>query len=179
MTKAAPLPNPPHATTASRADLTAEQLVAAAGAGDQGAFAQLYERLAAPVLTTALRVLGNRALAEEVAQEVMVELWRTAAHFTAAKGTATAWALTTARRHAVDRAGRATAEQVADHEEYARVQVCLSGLPEAHRQAVTMACHRGMTYREVAADLGAPPGAVTTRMREALIRLGEHLRAVT
>ncbi|WP_156753549.1 sigma-70 family RNA polymerase sigma factor [Actinokineospora pegani] len=201
MTKAAPPPTALRPTTARQAEPTVEELMTAAGAGDQGAFAQLYERLAAPVLTTALRVLRNRAHAEEVTQEVMVELWRTAARYTADKGTAMAWALTITRRRAidrvrteqaaVDRAGKATfeaaratpfddvAEQAENHEEYAQVQACLSGLPEVQRQAVTMAYYQGMTYLEVATSLGAPLGTVKTRMRDGLIRMRACLRAVS
>ena len=84
-------------------------LLARVAAGDQAAFEQVYDRLAAPVMGVVRRVLRDPAQSEEVAQEVMVEVWRTAARYDPARGTVAAWALTMAHRRAVDRVRSAQA----------------------------------------------------------------------
>ena len=199
-----PLPAPrdparQRAAAPPESDFTAEELLTRAGRGDHAAFEQLYDQLAGPMLNAAHRVLRNRSHAEDVTQEVMVELWRTAARFSSAKGKALGWALTVTRRRAIDRVraeqaatdreGRATfeavrgtpfdevAERVQDRAEHEQVRACVGALSEVQRQVVTMAYYQGMTYVEVATALGAPTGTVKTRMRDGLIRLRACLGA--
>jgi RNA polymerase sigma-70 factor (ECF subfamily) len=177
--------------------VTSEELLTRAGSGDEGAFSLLYERLAGPILGMARRVLWDRSQAEEVTQEVMIELWRTAARYSAEKGKALSWALTLAHRRAVDRVrseqaatnreGRATfeaghdrpfdevAESLEAREERDQVRACLDRLTELQRQSVTLAYYRGHTYAEVATILGSPPGTIKTRLRDGLIRLRDCL----
>ncbi|UQS31883.1 sigma-70 family RNA polymerase sigma factor [Streptomyces fradiae] len=168
------------------------ETVARVADGDREAFAALYDALAGPVYGLVLRVLRDPAQSEEVAQEVMVEVWRSAARYAPERGGVTTWVLTIAHRRAVDRvrseqaaADReertATAahtppydqvsEEVAVRLESEQVRRCLGSLTDLQRQAVTLAYYQGYTYREVATFLATPLGTVKTRLRDGLIRL--------
>ena len=160
--------------------------------GDEKAFGRLYDLVAPRVYGLIRRVLRDPAQAEEVAQEVLVEVWRTAARFDPARGSATSWVFTIAHRRAVDRvrseqasaertmrAGAASmdtpydavADEVSGRLERQQVRRCLDGLTELQRQAVTLAYYQGHTYPQVAELLGTPLPTVKTRMRDGLIRL--------
>lgn len=182
-----------------RGEGTVEELLTQVGHGDEAAFELLYDRLAGPIFGMAHRVLRNRSQAEEVAQEVMLELWRTSARYSLDKGKAVSWALTLAHRRAIDRVrseqaatnreGRArfeachsapfdeVAEYVEDSEERSRVRACLQRLTKLQHQAVTMAYYDGRTYTQVATALGCPTTTIKTRMRDGLIRLRDCLGA--
>ncbi|NAS20762.1 sigma-70 family RNA polymerase sigma factor [Herbidospora sp. NEAU-GS84] len=169
-----------------------DELLVLVARGDETAFERLYDRLIASVFGLIRRVVRDRAQAEEVAQEVMVEVWRTAARFDPARGGAMAWVMTVAHRRAVDRVRSAqassdredrvarmggevaydhVAETVTTRLEGERVRRCLDGLTELQRQAVTMAYYGGYSYPEVAGLLKVPLGTVKTRMRDGLVRL--------
>jgi RNA polymerase sigma-70 factor (ECF subfamily) len=171
-----------------------DELLTRVARGDESAFAALYDELAPRVFGLARRILRDPALAEEVAQEALVEVWRTAARYDRAKGSAASWALTIAHRRAVDRvrAEQASAERerrVATEEvpyddvveqatarlERQQVQRCLKGLTELQREAITLAYYRGYSYREVAQLLDTGLPAIKTRMRDGLIRLRDCL----
>lgn len=162
--------------------------------GDHEAFAQLYDQTAPVVFGTVRAVLRDSFLAEEVTQEVFLDVWRTASRFDSARGSAMAWMVTIAHRRAVDRVRseqrsadrdrRAAAhaipfDEVAESAEHnlerERVRRCLGRLTDLQREAVTLAYYSGRTYREVAALLGVPAGTVSTRMRDGLIRLRDCL----
>jgi RNA polymerase sigma-70 factor (ECF subfamily) len=168
--------------------------------GDAAAFEALYDQVAAAVFGVAKRVLRDPAQSEEVAQEVMLEVWRTAARFDSGKGSAMAWMMTLAHRRAVDRVrsaqkqtererrvGTATAtipydevsEAVESTLEHERVRRCLTSLTELQRECVTLAYYGGYTYGQVAGLLGVAAGTVKTRMRDALIRLRDCLGVTT
>lgn len=169
-----------------------EDLMRQVSFGDEAAFERLYDQLSAPVFGLIRRVLRDRAQAEEVTQEVMVEVWRTASRFDPARGSALSWVLTMAHRRAVDRVRSAQAatsreervarmsedvaydqvsETVTTRIESERVRRCLGGLTELQRQAVTLAYYGGYSYPEVAGLLQVPLGTVKTRMRDGLVRL--------
>ncbi|MFB8240463.1 sigma-70 family RNA polymerase sigma factor [Kitasatospora purpeofusca] len=173
-----------------------KELVARTALGDQEAFSRLYDAVAAPMLGLVRRVLRDPAQSEEVAQEVMFELWRTAARYQPERGEVMAWVLTMAHRRAVDRVRTAqaaadreqkvaarshtpafdeVAEQVEGRLEREQVRRCLESLTRLQRESVTLAYYRGYTYPEVAEVLGAPLGTVKTRMRDGLIRLRDCL----
>jgi RNA polymerase sigma-70 factor (ECF subfamily) len=175
---------------------TLQAALAAVARGDETAFALVYDRAAPAVLGTVRRILRDPAQSEEVMQEVLLEVWRTAARFDPAAGSAAAWITMLAHRRAVDRvrseqraaqrdvrAAVATAEvsydQVAEAVEASldreRVRRCLDGLTELQRESVTLAYYGGYSYREVARLLGVPEGTVKTRMRDGLIRLRDCL----
>ncbi|MCX4746216.1 ECF RNA polymerase sigma factor SigK [Kitasatospora sp. NBC_01287] len=172
------------------------ELVARVAFGDQDAFARLYDAVAGPVLGLVRRVLRDPAQSEEVAQEVLLEVWRTAARYRPERGEVLAWVLTMAHRRAVDRVRAAqaaadrdqreaaqqhtplfdeVAEQVEGRLEREQVRRCLRTLTELQRESVTLAYYRGYTYQQVAELLGAPLGTVKTRMRDGLIRLRDCL----
>jgi RNA polymerase sigma-70 factor (ECF subfamily) len=173
-----------------------QQLVHEVALGDQDAFATVYDAVAGSVLGVARAVLRDQAQSEEVAQEVLVEVWRTAPRYRPERGTAINWILTLAHRRAVDRvrsveaaAARDTkaallahqpaydevTEQVENRLEQEQVRRCLRTLTELQRQSVTLAYYRGLTYREVAEVLSLPLGTVKTRLRDGLIRLRDCL----
>ncbi|GAB3496565.1 ECF RNA polymerase sigma factor SigK [Nocardiopsis coralliicola] len=164
--------------------------------GDEGAFERVYDEVSPSVYGLVLRILRDPAQSEEVAQEVLVDVWRTASRYEQQRGSAKAWVMTLAHRRAVDRvrseeAGarreqRASAgmgsrpfdeveEEATARLEGERVRRCLGTLTELQRQAVQLAYYSGYTYKEVAKLLSAPLGTVKTRMRDGLIRLRDCL----
>ncbi|HEV7626927.1 MAG TPA: sigma-70 family RNA polymerase sigma factor [Streptomyces sp.] len=172
------------------------QLLKDVARGDQEAFTAVYDQVAGPVLGLVRSVLRDPAQSEEVAQEVLVEVWRTAAHFQPDKGSAMSWVMTFAHRRAVDRVRSAQAasdreqraalldqtpafdevtEEVEARLEREQVRRCMRTLTELQRQSVTLAYYRGLTYREVAELLAQPLGTVKTRLRDGLIRLRDCL----
>jgi RNA polymerase sigma-70 factor, ECF subfamily len=182
------------APAGSAGPVSLETALAAVARGDEAAFAVVYDRAAPAVLGTARRILRDPAQSEEVMQEVLLEVWRTATRFDPANGSAAAWIATLAHRRAVDRVRSeqraaqrevraATAaiayDEVADAVEAnldrERVRRCLSGLTDLQRESVTLAYYGGHSYREVAQLLGVAVGTVKTRMRDGLIRLRDCL----
>jgi RNA polymerase sigma-70 factor (ECF subfamily) len=174
----------------------AEELLIAVARGSEQAFEQLYAVIAGPVFGVVRQVVRDVAQSEEVTQEVLVELWRTAARYDPARGGALTWALTVAHRRAVDRVRSAQAraareervgalsaqrdydevsEAVTARLERAQIRRCLSTLTELQRESVILAYYGGRTYPEVAALLNAPLGTVKTRLRDGLIRLRDCL----
>jgi RNA polymerase sigma-70 factor (ECF subfamily) len=162
--------------------------------GDAAAFALVYDQVADEVFGVVRRVVRDRAQSEEVTQEVLLEVWRTAARFDTGRGSAMAWLMTMAHRRAVDRVRstqresdreRRTAtadipydevtEAVESSLERERVRRCLGSLTELQRESVTLAYYGGYTYGQVASLLGVPAATVKTRMRDALIRLRDCL----
>ena len=164
------------------------------GRGDEDAFSTVYEQVAATVFGLVLRVLRDPAQAEEVTQEVMLDVWRTAARFEPGRGSPHAWMATIAHRRAVDRVRSVQAaarrddqaalpdegyddvvEAVEARLERERVRRCLGSLTELQRESIVLAYYGGYTYREVAGLLGIALGTTKTRMRDGLVRLRDCL----
>jgi RNA polymerase sigma-70 factor (ECF subfamily) len=162
--------------------------------GDQDAFEAVYDRLAGPAYGVIRRVLRDPAQSEEVTQEVLLEVWRTAARFDPAVGGAATWVMTIAHRRAIDRirSTRAAAQReqkIADvsppHDEVAeaveasldreRVQRCLGSLTDVQRESITLAYYGGHSYRQVSELLNVTLGAIKTRIRDGLIRMRDCL----
>jgi RNA polymerase sigma-70 factor, ECF subfamily len=150
-----------------------QELVGRVALGDEEAFARVYDTVVGSVLGVVRAVLRDQAQSEEVVQEVLVEVWRTAPRYRSDRGTALNWILTLAHRRAVDRLPEydEVVEHVEARLEREQVRRCLRTLTEIQRQAVTLACYRGLTYRQVAEALALPLGTVKTRLRDGLIRL--------
>lgn len=175
-------------------DSDLDKLLGAVARGEHGAFNLVYERLREPVHSQVRAVLRDSAQSEEVTQEVLLELWRTAFRYDPAKGSAAAWALTIARRRAIDRVRRTAAAVARDHRiavadvpwdhaqeavegtyERERLLRCLGQLTDLQREAIALAFYGGNTYRQVAAILGAPLGTVKARIRDAIIKLRDGM----
>ena len=176
---------------------TIEDILIEVAKGDQDAFARLYDRLGGQVYGLVRRVLRDPAQSEEITQEVLLDVWRTASRFDRAKGSGQGWVLTMAHRRAVDRvrseqASRErdnrigirdaglpgfdeVAEEVEVRLEHQQVRQALGTLTDLQREAVELAYYGGYTYREVADLLDAPLGTIKTRMRDGLIRLRDTL----
>jgi len=161
-------------------------------AGDRAAFAELYDSLSARAFGLILRVLVDRSQSEEVLQEVFLEIWQSAGRFTPNRGQGRSWVLTIAHRRAVDRvrssqssvdrdvragfrdmdvAYDAVSEKVELKMEGRRVVDALAALPDAQKEALTLAYFGGYSQSEIATLVGAPLGTVKTRMRDGLSRL--------
>ena len=166
--------------------------------GDEMAFEQLYDQFAGRVFGLSRRIVRNPSQAEEVAQEVFLEIWRRASRFDATRGSATAWIMTLTHARSVDRvrSAQASADRelkvaYASHEvevdtvveaveskfERRAVQKCLGALTEVQRESITLAYYSGYTYREVAELLSTPLPTIKTRLRDGMIRLRDCLGA--
>lgn len=177
-------------------DQPLEELLSRVGRGDAGAFELLYDRVAGSVYGLVLRVLRDPAQSEEVAQEVLVEIWRTAGRFDPGRGSARSWMLMMARRRAVDRVRAAQASGERDRRvasmqatpeydevseavevrlEQQAVRRCLATLTELQRESIDLAYYGGHTHREVSERLAVPLGTIKTRLRDGLIRLRDCL----
>jgi len=187
----------PVPTPAAEADEDADGLLRAVARGDEAAFGRLYDLVAPRVYGLVRRVLRDPAQAEEVTQEVLVEVWRTATRFDPARGSGIGWVCTIAHRRAVDRvrseqasaerqlkAGVAVPtqtprddveEQAALRLEQQQVRRCLGNLTDLQRESITLAYYGGHTYRQVAELLDTNLPTVKTRMRDGLIRLRDCL----
>jgi RNA polymerase sigma-70 factor, ECF subfamily len=184
-------PDPPE-----RGEPDLDRLLTLVARGDQDAFETVYDRMAGPVFGVIRRVLRDPAQSEEVAQEVLLEVWRTASRFDRARGSAATWVLTIAHRRAIDRVRSETAaaereqrsasapppaalDEVAETVEASleaeRVRRCMDGLTELQRESITLAYYSGYSYPQVAAVLDVALGTIKTRIRDGLIRLRDCL----
>ncbi|QNK79898.1 ECF RNA polymerase sigma factor SigK [Nakamurella sp. PAMC28650] len=176
----------------SAEEMTPESLLQRVSGGDQPAFAALYERFSPRVFGLANRILRDPSQAEEVAQEIFLEIWQRASRFDRTRGTATSWIMTITHGRSVDRvrhsqASRArdlkstvenfdrevdtVAESVVQHSDASEVRGCLETLTPLQRESITLAYFGGHTQREVGEMLGTALPTIKTRMRDGLIRL--------
>ncbi|GHA75340.1 hypothetical protein GCM10007067_10570 [Lysobacter bugurensis] len=175
----------------SSADALARWLQEVAG-GDRDAFERLYRATSSKLFGVCLRVLPDRAEAEDVLQEVYATVWRKAEQFDAARASAITWLAMIARNKAIDRlrsvptAARAApvelAEAVPDpsaspldgaesSDENARLARCMDRLDGPRRDLVRTAFFEGVTYEELAARIGSPLGTVKSWIRRSLLQL--------
>lgn len=174
----------------------AEVLLPRVARGDAQAFASLYDVMGASVYGVARRVVRDPNRAEDVSQEVFLEVWRKAPSFDDGRGSAKTWIMTIAHRRAVDAVrrnesqkrydGQATvdevshdepADQLLKEEEHSAVRGCLDTLTDLQLESVRLAYFNGYTYAEVATLLGKPLPTIKTRMRDGLIRLRDCLES--
>lgn len=184
-------------------EITDEQLMARIQARDDAALATLYRRHTPLLRTVVSRVVHNEHDADDLLQEIFVELWNRAAHYDEAKGKALGWMVTLARRRAIDRIRRRQAYSRAEerlrleteHEPQQtrhegveedvnaadRAEIfhrLLATLPEAQREALHLAYYRGLSQREIAAQTGIPLGTIKTRLELALRKIRTAILAV-
>lgn len=179
------------------------QMLARAASGDQGAFAQLYDRLSGPLYSLALRMLGDAAEAQDALQDVFIQIWRRAANYDADQSSVFSWAMLMTRSRVIDRlrargrrlrvvvastddennklspADASVAESTADtvdrNDEAMRVRDVLNKLPNEQRQAIELAFFSDLTHHEIATQLGQPLGTIKARIRRGLLKLRERI----
>ena len=171
------------------------ELLQAIVARDEAALAELYDRYRVILFGLLMRILNNREEAEDVLQEVFLQVWRRAADFDENRGRPFTWLVTLARSRGIDRlrnlaarervaqaGAREPSEEVSDavadafrSEQRGLVTSALSQLPEEQKRALMLAYFDGLTQSEIATKLEAPLGTVKTRMRAGLIKLRELL----
>ena len=170
-------------------------LLTAIAAHDEAALAQLYDRYRAILFGLLMRILNNREEAEDVLQEVFLQVWRKAADFDESRGRPFTWLVTLARSRGIDRlrtlaarervaeaGAREVSEEISDaasdafkSEQRGLVSDALAKLPDEQKRPIMLAYFEGLTQSEIATNLGAPLGTVKTRMRTGMIRLRELL----
>ena len=184
----------PVAVPAAAPSADLETLICGVARGDEAAFEAVCARAGPAVFGVVRVVVRDPAQAEEVCQEVLLEVWSAASRFEPGRGSALAWVTTIAHRRAVDRVRsevraaerlrRAVAHEVAYDQvaetvearlDRERVRRCLRSLTSVQRESVTLAYYGGYTMRQVAALLAVPEGTIKTRMRDGLIRLRDCL----
>lgn len=170
-------------------------LLHAVARGDELALGSLYDRYRIILFGMLMRILNSREDAEDVLQEVLLQVWRRAADFDEQRGRPFTWLVTLARSRAIDRlrllgarrrlvdsAAQNTPEEASDavkntlHSEQREiVQRALAELPEEQSRILILAYFDGLTQSEIAAKLSTPLGTVKTRMRSGMIKLRELL----
>ena len=161
--------------------------VTAMRSGDQSALAELYDRYSSVVYAVALRVLGDSGAAEDVLQEVFLQLWRNPGAFDAARGSLGAWLAVITRNRSIDALRRRRPETdiedvivsvapdlaaAADRSRAAeKVRGVLGSMPVPQRTALEMAYFEGMSHSEIASKTGEPLGTIKTRIRSGLLAL--------
>jgi RNA polymerase sigma-70 factor (ECF subfamily) len=162
-------------------------LVSAIRSGDENAMATLYDRYSPIVYSVALRVLGDTGAAEDVLQEVFMQLWRNPGGFDSSRGNLAAWLAVISRNRAIDAIRKRRPDtdiadvivsvepDLAGDAERARamekVRGALGAMPPAQRSALEMAYFEGLTHTEIAAKTGEPLGTIKTRIRAGLLAL--------
>jgi RNA polymerase sigma-70 factor (ECF subfamily) len=166
-------------------------LIRRTAAGDRAAFAGLYDRYAARALGLVVRILRNRTEADDVLQEVFLQVWAQAARFDPARSALDVWLLLIARSRALDRLRKRVAAPAAElpdrpaaddpagglerAEQAGQLRSALDGLPPEQRESIRLAFFHGLTHEQIARQLNLPLGTVKTRIRLGMHRLRDRL----
>lgn len=171
------------------------ELLAEITRGNEQALALLYDRYRSILFGLLLRILHNRAEAEDVLQEIFLQVWQRAANFDETRGKPFTWLVTLTRGRAIDRiralgsrertalqATHETEDVISDAEQNAIlaergavVRNALAELPEEQQRVLKLAYFDGFSQSEIAEKLDSPLGTVKTRMRTGMIRLRDLL----
>jgi len=165
-------------------------------AGDESALSVLYDRYAGMLFAMLVRILKDGSAAEEILQDLFLQLWRGASRFDASRGSMAAWLLVIGRNRAISRLrGRQRREILEDPQDFVfeslpspgnledeasrmqlmgRLKVALATLPAEQREALELAYFEGMTQTEIAARTGSPLGTVKSRVRAAMQSLKQY-----
>lgn len=184
---------------ASASGLDGRAIVARIASGDQSALAAFYEATSAQAFGLALRIVSNRAAAEDVLEEVYVQVWRQAERYSPERGSPVAWLMMITRTRALDhvRARKAdpvkgsplsealevpsdapTPEDASAHAQWhAPLHEALASLPSEQREVIELAYFSGLSHSEIAEQLGVPVGTVKTRMRLGMTKVRDALVA--
>lgn len=163
-------------------------------AGSEQTLAEVYDTFGPLVYGVALHTTRDQGAAEDIAQDVFVDLWLRPERFDPQRGHLRGWLCMIARRRGIDWARRRRTQQnisltdtdltstgfeddVLASTVHKQVRKAVADLPTPHRQAIFLAYYHGLTYREVAVALGIPEGTAKWRLRNALRRIGEQLSA--
>ncbi len=160
-------------------------------AGDQSAMAEMFDRYATVVYSVALRVLKDAGHAEDVTQEIFLQIWRKPASFVQGRGSLTAWLVVVARNRSIDLLRRrkpsdsvedvvlVSSVDVASEAERiiagGRIREVLKNLPPEQQTSIELAFFEGLTHAEIAQRTGDPLGTVKTRIRSALASIRKAL----
>lgn len=167
------------------------ELLKAIAAKDEAALGQLYDSYRLILFGVLMRILNNREEAEDVLQEVFLQVWRRAGDFDENRGRPFTWLVTLARSRGIDRlrtlasrervavaSAAESREEVSDaasdairSERFGAVNSALADLPDEQRRPLVLAYFDGLTQSEIAVKLGLPLGTVKTRMRTGMIKL--------
>jgi RNA polymerase sigma-70 factor, ECF subfamily len=190
-----PLPYAPLASAGPSFDPLA-MLLAETAAGHERAFARLYELTGGRLISIARGIVGRTDLAEEVLQESLLRIWRSAHQYDPAKGPAYAWLVTVVRNRALSAKvklqrlehgrdeldaeklvfdGPDPAAQAMRSEEARRVNSCLANLPLNHRKSVALVYFEGLTHQELAQRLDVRLGTAKSWVRRGLTQMGQCL----
>jgi len=173
-------------------------LVVAMARGDKAALARLYDELARPLYSLAFRILNDAAEAQDIIQDVFLQLWHKAGTYETGRGTVFAWAATLTRNRAIDRIrmrqrrAELLAESAPDlqpaaggdpdsaaalwlREQAGAVRAALGSLAPEQQKAIELAFFSGLTQQEIAARLNEPLGTIKARIRRGLLKLRETL----
>lgn len=175
-------------------------LLQAMARGEKTALARLYDLLSRPLYGLALRVTGDAAEAQDIVQDVFLQLWNRSLDYSPTRGTVFAWAATLTRNRAIDRvrmrkrraeivqasaadihggdtgaSETTSADQLWITEKAGAVRTALAGLAPEQQKALELAYFGGLTQQEIAAKLNEPLGTVKARIRRGLLKLRETL----
>lgn len=181
------------ATTRVAPSVSDAEIIARIYTGDEGAMAMLYDRYSPVVYAVALRVLSDRNTAEDILQDVFVQLWRNPQSFNASRGSLATWLAVIARNRAIDQLRRKhpevelsetlilvdpDLENTAERKQaIEKVRAVLASMPAEQRSALEMAFFEGLTHVEIAGKTGQPLGTVKTRIRSGLLAVRKALSA--
>ncbi len=177
------------------------ELLVRVGAGDEAAFAQLYDRFAPGLYSLVLKMVRDEKEAEDVLQEGFTHVWRRATTYDPARSSAFTWAVMVFRNKAIDRlrvrqrrqrvvekasedpmlspeSDTRSADAPSMHEEVTMVRLALDQIPEDQKEAVELAFFGGLTHEQIAERLATPLGTIKARIRRGLLRLRDFLKEV-
>lgn len=175
------------------------ELLARIAKQDLAALDEFYDQTCGPIFSIAFRILGEATEAEEVVQDVFVQIWEKAPAFDPALGSAFHWALSITRHRSIDRlrarqrrarlvddfqnSGLAndqplsnSATLASETDDAAQIRAVLTSLPQEQRQAIEMAFFGGKTHQEIAWELGEPIGTIKARIRRGMLKMRDGLR---
>jgi RNA polymerase sigma-70 factor, ECF subfamily len=182
-------------TSSEPAPINDEELIRGIIEGKSGALGELYDRYGRLVYSLAYQVVGDSATAEEISQEVFLQVWNKAGTYQAVQGKVVTWLTSVARHKAIDSLRRKGArpeghqigfeteddldlvdpvgveEQVENSQRSLAIRRAIAHLPPEQQKALSMAYFKGMTHQEVADLIGEPLGTVKTRIRLAMLKL--------